>query len=45
MVSVADVLRVLKQDEKKYLRMPYVLTMTKQLKKDTKDMNMEIKGG
>jgi hypothetical protein len=43
-VRVPDILRVLKQDEKKYLRMPYVLTMTKQLKKDTKDMNMEIKG-
>ena len=31
LVTVADVLRVLKQDDKKYLRMPYLLTMTKQI--------------
>lgn len=37
-------LRVLKQDEKKYLRIPYVLTMHKQLKKEQKDINMETKG-
>lgn len=37
-------LRVLKQDEKKYLRIPYVLTMYKQLKKEQKDINMETKG-
>ena len=36
LVTVADVLRVLKQDDKKYLRMPYLLTMTKQIQNDHK---------
>ena len=43
-VKINDIIRVLKQDEKKYLRLPYVLTMTMQLKKAKDDMNTDEKG-
>ena len=43
-VTVADTLRVLKQDEKKYLRMPYVLTMNKILKGAKQELDPGKKG-
>jgi hypothetical protein len=43
-VKIADILRVLKQDEKKYLRMPYVLTMTQQMSKQKKNLRVNSKG-
>ena len=43
-IRVADVLHILKQDEKKYLRMPYILTTSNQINKEKKDAEKKIGG-
>ena len=43
-IRLADVLHIIRRDEKKYLRMPYIITASRDFARTTTDFNFQNKG-